>query len=126
LGLLRLYRFCQDHWLPPGVDGVFSPASRKVWNLFDRCAGGGLGWSEKPISKDDDGSFVAIPISLVEPARLNHTFDIAGLVAAMTEGELDVVSERAYTTFLVDRDSATRRARRLAVQFDVGELSLGS
>ena len=47
------------------------------------------------------------------------------MVAAMTESEPGVRGERAsYNHALVDRDSATRRARRLAVQFDVGELSL--
>ena len=42
---------------------------------------------------------------------------------AKNDGGTDVVSERTSTTPLVNRDSATRRARRLAVQFDVGELS---
>jgi hypothetical protein len=42
------------------------------------------------------------------------------MVAAMTESELDAVGERAYTASLVDRDSAPRWARRLAVQLDVG------
>jgi len=36
-------------------------------------------------------------------------------VAAITEGELDVLSEELLTTFLVNRDSATRRTRRFAV-----------
>lgn len=49
--------------------------------------------------------------------------DIAGMVAAMTEGEQHGESEKTPKPRLVDRDSATRRARRLAVQFDVGELS---
>ncbi len=47
---------------------------------------------------------------------------IAGRVAAMTEGEPGVESEKSPTTSLVDRDSGTRRASRLAVQLDVGEL----
>jgi hypothetical protein len=47
---------------------------------------------------------------------------IAGLVAAMTENEPDVVGERTYTASLVNRDSSTRWASCLAVQFDVGEL----
>ena len=42
--------------------------------------------------------------------------------AAMTKSELGVASEKTPTTFLVDWDSARRRARRLAVQSDVGEL----
>jgi hypothetical protein len=45
------------------------------------------------------------------------------MVAAMTEGEQHGESEKTPKPRLVDRDSATRRARRLAVQFDVGELS---
>ena len=45
---------------------------------------------------------------------------IAGMVAAMTESEPQVESEKSPITCLVDRDSATRRARRLAVQSDVG------
>jgi hypothetical protein len=44
------------------------------------------------------------------------------MVAAVTESKLDVVSEKSHTTYLVDRDSAPRWARRLAVQFDIGEL----
>ena len=40
----------------------------------------------------------------------------------MTESELRVESEISPKTCLVDWDSATRWARRLAVQFDVGEL----
>jgi len=48
--------------------------------------------------------------------------DIAGMVAAMTEDDPDAESEKAPTTSLVNRDSATRRARRLAVEFEVGEL----
>jgi hypothetical protein len=44
----------------------------------------------------------------------------------MTEGDAGVESERTYSTSLVNWDSATRRARRLAVELDVGELnSLG-
>ena len=46
------------------------------------------------------------------------------MVAAIIEGERDVVSERTRTTPLVDRDGATRRARRLAVQSDVGSLQV--
>jgi hypothetical protein len=42
------------------------------------------------------------------------------MVAAMTESEPDAVGERAYTASSVDRDSAPRWARRLAVQLDVG------
>jgi hypothetical protein len=34
----------------------------------------------------------------------------------MTEGEPNAQSEKPPKTFLVDRDSATRRARRLGVQ----------
>jgi hypothetical protein len=45
------------------------------------------------------------------------------MVAAMTESELDAVGERAYKASLVDRDSRTRWASGLAVQFDVGKLS---
>ena len=41
--------------------------------------------------------------------------DIAGTVAAMTESDPGVVSERASGNTLVNRDSAPRRARRLAV-----------
>jgi hypothetical protein len=48
---------------------------------------------------------------------------IVGMVAAMTEGEPGVASEKPPTISLVDRDSATRWARRLAVQSDVGKLS---
>ena len=48
--------------------------------------------------------------------------DIAGTVAAMTESDPGVESEKPPTTPLVNRDSATRRARRLAVQYDVGKL----
>jgi hypothetical protein len=48
------------------------------------------------------------------------------MVAAMTEGESGVASENPFTKPLVDRDSARRRATRLAVQFDVDELSFGS
>ncbi len=44
------------------------------------------------------------------------------MVAAMTEDDPDVESEKSPTTSQVNRDSATRRARRLAVEFDVGEL----
>src|SRR5205809_415124 len=43
-------------------------------------------------------------------------------VASMTESEPGVESEKPPTSPLVDRDSATRRARRLDVQSDVGEL----
>ena len=52
--------------------------------------------------------------------------DITGTVASMTEGDPGVESEKAPTTPLVNRDSATRRARRLGVQYDVGELSFVS
>jgi hypothetical protein len=48
----------------------------------------------------------------------SHRGDIAGAVAAMTEGELDVLSEELPTTCLVNRDSAPRRARRFAVEFE--------
>ena len=48
--------------------------------------------------------------------------DIAGKVAAMTESEPVLRVKEPPTTPLVDRDSATRRARRLAVQFDVVDL----
>ena len=44
----------------------------------------------------------------------------------MTEGELKMQSEKSPNAFLVDRDSRTRRASGWAVEFDVGELSLGS
>jgi|CZKV01.1.fsa_nt_gi hypothetical protein len=37
--------------------------------------------------------------------------DIAGMVAAMTESEPDVVSGRPYTTPLVHRDSATKAGK---------------
>ena len=40
----------------------------------------------------------------------------------MTESEPGLVGERSYTSPLVDRDSATRRARRLDVQSEVGKL----
>jgi len=50
--------------------------------------------------------------------------NIAGMSAAMTENELCVESEQLQRHARVDRDSATRRARRLAVQFDAGELLL--
>jgi hypothetical protein len=50
------------------------------------------------------------------------TRDIAEIVAAMTEGDPGVESAKPPTTPLVDRDSGTRWASRLAVQFDVGEL----
>ncbi len=40
----------------------------------------------------------------------------------MTEDDPDVESEKPRTTSLVDRDSGTRRASRLAVELDVGEL----
>ena len=40
----------------------------------------------------------------------------------MTEGDPGVESETASEAPLVNRDSATRRARRLDVQSDVGEL----
>jgi hypothetical protein len=52
------------------------------------------------------------------PLGVSFCPDIAGAVAAMTEGERDVLSEELPTTFLVDRDSATRRARRFAVKFE--------
>ena len=42
----------------------------------------------------------------------------------MTEGDPGVESEKPPTASLVNRDSATRRARRLAVQLDVGELGV--
>ena len=42
--------------------------------------------------------------------------DIAGMVAAITESELDAPGEKSLTASLVDRDSATRWARHLAVQ----------
>jgi hypothetical protein len=59
--------------------------------------------------------------------------DIAGAVAAMTEGDPGLRVKEPPTTLLVNWDppslramageaSATRRARRLAVQLDVGEL----
>ena len=48
--------------------------------------------------------------------------DIAGMVAAITEGELCRQSEKSPSLRLVGRDSAPRRARRLAVELDVGEL----
>ena len=50
--------------------------------------------------------------------------DIAGVVAAMTENELDALGGKSIriTAPLVDRDSRTRWASGLAVQFDVGEL----
>jgi hypothetical protein len=45
------------------------------------------------------------------------------MVAAMTESELRMERVKEPPTLrLVDRDSAPRRARRLVVQFDVGEL----
>ena len=47
---------------------------------------------------------------------------LAGAVAPITESEPGVLSEELQTTPLVDQDSATRRARRLAVQSDVGKL----
>jgi hypothetical protein len=49
---------------------------------------------------------------------------IAGMVAAMTESELAGIEMKNFPNVLpcVNRDSATRRARRLAVEFDVGEL----
>ena len=50
--------------------------------------------------------------------------DIVGKVAAMTEGDPGVESEKSPTTSLVNRDSGTRWASRLAVQFDVGELGV--
>jgi len=40
----------------------------------------------------------------------------------MTEGDPGAESEKPPTTSLVDRNSGTRWASRLAVQFDVGEL----
>ena len=40
----------------------------------------------------------------------------------MTEGDPGAASEKTPTASLVDRDTATRRARRVAVQFEVGEL----
>lgn len=39
----------------------------------------------------------------------------------MTEGDPGVESEKPPTAPLVNRDSGTRRASRLAVEFDVGE-----
>ncbi len=48
--------------------------------------------------------------------------NIAGMVATITESEPDRQSEKTPNLSLVDRDSATRRARRLAVQSDVGKL----
>ena len=36
--------------------------------------------------------------------------DIAGRVAAMTEGELEAVGERTYTATLVDRDPPAQNA----------------
>ena len=48
--------------------------------------------------------------------------DIVERVATITESEPEAVGETSYTAALVDRDSATRWARRLVVQFDVGEL----
>lgn len=44
------------------------------------------------------------------------------MVAAITESERVAVGERTYTAALVDRDSSTRWASCLAVQFDVAEL----
>jgi hypothetical protein len=53
--------------------------------------------------------------------------DIAGRVAAMTESKQGIFRVKQPPKIpLVDRDSATRWARRLAVQFDVGELLLRS
>ena len=48
--------------------------------------------------------------------------DIPWAVASITEGEPDLESEKSPKRSLVDRDSATRRARRLDVEYDVGEL----
>ena len=59
------------------------------------------------------------------PMKL-YFLSLAGRVAAMTESELGLLSEKPPAKPLVDRDSAPRWARRLAVQSDVGELSLGS
>ena len=55
-------------------------------------------------------------------AVVPNSWDIACVVAAMTESEAVLRVKEPPTISLVDRDSATRRARRLAVQFDVGEL----
>jgi len=48
--------------------------------------------------------------------------DIAGTVAPMTEGDPGVTSEKNSHHTLVNRDTTTRRARRLAVRSEVGEL----
>ena len=49
--------------------------------------------------------------------------DKAGTVASMTESEPGVLSKKLPTTILyIDRDSATRWARRFGVQFDAGNL----
>ena len=42
----------------------------------------------------------------------------------MTEGDPGVESEKSPTTLLVNRDSGTRWASRLAVELDVGELGV--
>src|SRR5262249_10482362 len=48
--------------------------------------------------------------------------DFAGVVAVITESEPVLSVKEPPTASLVNRDSATKRARRLAVQFDLGEL----
>ena len=40
------------------------------------------------------------------------------MVAAMTESEQGIMSEKAYMTSLVDRDNSTRWASCLAVEFE--------
>jgi hypothetical protein len=55
---------------------------------------------------------------------LMNTTDIAGMVAAITESDPGARVKQHPKTPLVNRDSATRRARRLAVEFDVGDLSI--
>jgi hypothetical protein len=45
--------------------------------------------------------------------------DIVALAAAITKNELVALNEKLYIAALVDRDSSTRWASCLAVQFDV-------
>ena len=52
---------------------------------------------------------------------LNTARDIAGAVASITEDDPGVLSEELPTTPLVNRDSSTRRASCLDVQFDVAD-----
>ena len=52
----------------------------------------------------------------------NTARDIVGVVASITEDDPGVLSEELPTTPLVDRDSSTRWASCLDVQFDVADL----